>query len=59
MQIADQKAVTIHYTLKNDEGTVLDSSKEREPLSYLQGAGNIVPGWRRRWWARRPANQFR
>jgi FKBP-type peptidyl-prolyl cis-trans isomerase SlyD len=44
MQIADQKAVTIHYTLKDDAGTVLDSSKGREPLGYLQGAGNIVPG---------------
>jgi FKBP-type peptidyl-prolyl cis-trans isomerase SlyD len=44
MQIADQKAVTIHYTLKDDEGTVLDSSRGREPLGYLQGAENIVPG---------------
>ena len=44
MQIADQKAVTIHYTLKDDEGTVLDSSKGRAPLGYLQGADNIVPG---------------
>ena len=44
MQIADQKADTIHYTLKDAEGTVLDSSKGREPLGYLQGAGNIVPG---------------
>jgi FKBP-type peptidyl-prolyl cis-trans isomerase SlyD len=44
MQIADQKAVTIHYTLKDDEGQVLDSSEGREPLSYLQGSGNIVPG---------------
>src|SRR3954452_20919270 len=44
MQIVDQKAVTIHYTLKDDEGTVLDSSKGREPLGYLHGVGNIVPG---------------
>ena len=44
MQIADQKAVTIHYTLKDDEGTVLDSSKGREPLGYLHGVGSIVPG---------------
>jgi FKBP-type peptidyl-prolyl cis-trans isomerase SlyD len=44
MQITDKRAVTIHYTLKDDEGTVLDSSKGRDPLGYLQGAGNIVPG---------------
>jgi FKBP-type peptidyl-prolyl cis-trans isomerase SlyD len=44
MQIADQKAVTIHYTLKDDAGNVVDSSREREPLSYLHGTGNIVAG---------------
>jgi len=30
--------------LKNDEGEVLDSSQEREPLSYLEGAQNIISG---------------
>ena len=44
MQIASNKAVTIHYTLKDDEGNVLDSSDGREPLTYLHGGGNIVPG---------------
>lgn len=44
MQISPNKVVSIHYTLKNDAGQVLDSSEGREPLSYLQGAGNIVPG---------------
>ncbi|HEX7030418.1 MAG TPA: peptidylprolyl isomerase [Gammaproteobacteria bacterium] len=44
MQISANKVVSIHYTLKNDAGDVLDSSSGREPLAYLQGAGNIVPG---------------
>ncbi|HEX3904951.1 MAG TPA: peptidylprolyl isomerase [Polyangia bacterium] len=44
MQITDQKAVTIHYTLKDDAGEVLDTSRGRDPLNYLQGAGNVVPG---------------
>lgn len=35
---------SIDYTLTDPEGKVLDSSKGREPLSYLQGYGNIVPG---------------
>jgi FKBP-type peptidyl-prolyl cis-trans isomerase SlyD len=39
--------VAIHYVLKDDDGDVLDSSEEGEPLSYLQGAGNIVPGLER------------
>ncbi len=36
--------VTIHYDLTDTEGTVLDSSKGGEPLSYLHGYGNIVKG---------------
>lgn len=44
MQIAERKVASFHYTLTNDAGDVLDSSDGREPLAYLHGAGNIVPG---------------
>ncbi len=47
MQIADRHIVAFHYTLTDDAGTVLDSSQGREPLQYLHGAGNIVPGLER------------
>lgn len=42
--IGENAVVNIHYELTDDEGTVLDSSKGAEPLSYLHGAGNIIPG---------------
>jgi FKBP-type peptidyl-prolyl cis-trans isomerase SlyD len=42
--IAENTVVDIHYELTDDEGNVLDSSKGAEPLSYLHGAGNIIPG---------------
>ncbi|TLS68170.1 peptidylprolyl isomerase [Mariprofundus erugo] len=44
MQIADNKVVSIHYTLTNDDGEVIDSSRDAEPLVYLHGAENIIPG---------------
>lgn len=44
MEIADQRAVLMHYTLTNDRGEVLDSSSGGEPLAYLHGNGNIIPG---------------
>ena len=44
MNIAANKAVLMHYTLKNDQGEVLDSSAGHDPLAYLHGAGNIIPG---------------
>ncbi|GAB2725487.1 FKBP-type peptidyl-prolyl cis-trans isomerase [Halomonas garicola] len=44
MQIAQNSVVAFHYTLTNDAGEVLDSSEGREPLTYLHGTGNIIPG---------------
>jgi FKBP-type peptidyl-prolyl cis-trans isomerase SlyD len=44
MQVAEKKAVTIKYTLRDEEGAVLDSTDGRDPLTYLHGAGNLVPG---------------
>lgn len=44
MQIADNKIVLIHYTLSNLDDEVMDSSAGGEPLAYLHGKGNIVPG---------------
>lgn len=44
MQIANNKVVSFDYTLTNDTGEVIDSSKGGEPLVYLHGAQNIIPG---------------
>ncbi|PZN32119.1 MAG: peptidylprolyl isomerase [Proteobacteria bacterium] len=44
MQIAQDTVVLIHYTLTNDSGEVLDSSAGGEPLAYLHGNGNLIPG---------------
>lgn len=38
------RVITFHYHLTDTENNVLDSSLEREPLSYLEGAGQIIPG---------------
>ena len=44
MQIAENAVVAIDYTLRNDEGEILDSSEGAQPLAYLHGVGNIIPG---------------
>ncbi|HLU40527.1 MAG TPA: peptidylprolyl isomerase, partial [Planctomycetota bacterium] len=43
-QIAADTVVGIHYTLTLDSGAQVDSSVGGEPLLYLHGHGNIVPG---------------
>lgn len=42
--IGNDLVVSIHYKLTNNAGETLDSSEGNEPLSYLHGAGNIIPG---------------
>lgn len=44
MQIAKNTVVSVHYTLTNDEGEVLDTSRGDTALTYLHGAGNIIKG---------------
>jgi FKBP-type peptidyl-prolyl cis-trans isomerase SlyD len=44
MQIAKNTVATIDYTLTDPQGMVIDTSKGREPLAYLHGASNIIPG---------------
>ena len=42
--IGDKVVVTIHYKLTDNSGEIIDSSEGAEPLAYLHGAGNIIPG---------------
>jgi FKBP-type peptidyl-prolyl cis-trans isomerase SlyD len=44
MNVQTDSVVTIAYTLRNEEGTVLDSSGENGSIAYLHGHQNIVPG---------------
>ena len=44
MNITKDKVAAIHYTLRDSNGTVLDSSQGRDPLYYLHGANNLIPG---------------
>ncbi|MBU6246675.1 MAG: peptidylprolyl isomerase [Xanthomonadaceae bacterium] len=59
MQIADQSVVSFHYTLTDDQGTVIDSSAGREPLTYLHGVGQIVPGLEKEMAGRAAGDQFK
>lgn len=43
-KVAANKVVTISYTLRDDDGEIIDSSDDGAPLVYLHGASNIVPG---------------
>jgi FKBP-type peptidyl-prolyl cis-trans isomerase SlyD len=59
MQIADQTVASFHYTLTDDNGQVIDSSQGREPLTYLHGTGQIVPGLEKAMVGRVAGDQFK
>lgn len=44
MKIRHGCVVLMHYTLTNDAGEVIDTSVGYEPLEYVHGNGDIIPG---------------
>lgn len=40
----NQKVISFHYTLKDEAGALIDASEEGHPLTFLEGAGQIIPG---------------
>jgi len=44
MQIDNDKVVYFHYRLLNEAGELIEESHDREPMAYLHGHGNIMPG---------------
>jgi len=44
MSIVQDQVVSIHYTLTDDAGEIIDSSRGGDPLMYLHGHGALIPG---------------
>jgi len=45
-KVKDGDTVKVHYTGKlSEEGTVFDSSRERDPLEFTLGEGQLIPGF--------------
>ncbi|MCL1036390.1 peptidylprolyl isomerase [Shewanella corallii] len=42
--IENNKVVAIDYSVTDEANQLIDTSEGREPLKYLHGTGNIIPG---------------
>lgn len=47
LTVGPERVVSLQFVLRDTESTVLDESKEGEPLIYLHGVGALVPGLER------------
>jgi FKBP-type peptidyl-prolyl cis-trans isomerase SlyD len=44
MQVDNDKVVSFHFTLTDDQGGVIESTHSQAPMAYLHGRGNLIPG---------------
>lgn len=44
-QVSYGDTVKVHYTGKLEDGTVFDTSRNRDPLQFTLGSGQILPGF--------------
>lgn len=58
MQIADKHVVTIHYTVKTQDGDVIDSSDGSEPLAFIQGTKFMIQGLEEALYDKQKGEQF-
>lgn len=47
LEVTDGMIVCLDYTLRLDDGEIVDTSEERDPLAFVQGQRQIVPGLER------------
>ena len=58
MCIAKNRMVKIHYTLKDTDGVLIDSSSGLAPFEYLHGNGNLIPGLEAELEGKNPGDAF-
>lgn len=45
VRIAKDKQVTMHFTLSLADGSIVDSTRDKEPATFVIGDGNLLPGF--------------
>ncbi|PMR74283.1 FKBP-type peptidyl-prolyl cis-trans isomerase [Billgrantia endophytica] len=44
-RIGEGMEITLHFTLKLEDGTVVDSTRDKQPATFQLGDGNLPPGF--------------
>lgn len=59
MAIADKNVVLMEYTVKDDQGNTIDTSVGSEPLAFIVGFGNIIPGLEKEFIGKNKGDSFK
>ncbi|MBC7530749.1 MAG: peptidylprolyl isomerase [Oligoflexus sp.] len=58
MNAAQNSVVLMDYTVKDEEGNIIDTSSGHEPLAFIVGLGNIIPGLEREFIGKKKGDAF-
>ncbi len=58
MNIGNSSVVSFHYTLRDEDGAEIESSRDGDPSVYLHGANNIIRGLERAMEGRTAGDSF-
>lgn len=58
MQIADKHVVTLHYTVKTQDGDIIDESQSSEPLAFIQGSHYMIEGLEKALYGKQKGDKF-
>jgi len=58
MEIAHRRVATVHFTLTDEDGSQITTTRGHDPLVYMHGTGSIVPGLEEALEGRSPGDRF-
>lgn len=58
LKVEADNVVTFHYTLRGEDGELIESSAGKDPVIYMHGHANIVPGLEREMTGKQSGNKF-
>ncbi|WP_242111250.1 FKBP-type peptidyl-prolyl cis-trans isomerase [Luteimonas aquatica] len=58
MEIADHRVATVHFTLTDEQGQQITTTRGHDPLVYLHGTGRIVPALEEALNGKQPGERF-
>ena len=58
MEIAHRRVATVHFTLSDEDGSRITSTRGHEPLVYMHGTGSIAAGLEEALEGRSPGDRF-